>query len=76
MTWRRALRAVAVAVLLLVALTFVAGNFVLVDVHLLGFDLETRLAWVVVVPAAFGFAGGLLYGDARRSPRTAPAGED
>lgn len=76
MTWRRALRAVAVAVLLLVALTVVAGNFVLVDVRLLGLDFESRLAWVVVVPAAFGFAGGLLYGRARRSPRTAPAGED
>jgi len=76
MTWRRALRAVAVAVLLLVALTFVAGNFVLVDVRLLGLDFESRLAWVVVVPAAAGFAGGLLYGRARRAPRTAPAGGD
>jgi hypothetical protein len=44
-----------------VALLFAASNFVLVDVRLGGFTLETRLAWAVLVPAALGFAGGRVY---------------
>jgi hypothetical protein len=40
------------------ALMFAASNFVLVDIRLGGFTLETRLAWAVLVPAALGFAGG------------------
>ena len=54
---------------LLLVLTFVAANFVLVDVRLLGLRLEVRLAWAVVVPAALAFGGGLLYARARRADR-------
>jgi hypothetical protein len=60
-TWRRALRALSVACGLVVVVTFVAANFVLVDVRLWGLNVETRLAWAVVVAAGLGFAGGVLY---------------
>lgn len=59
------------AFVLLCALAFVAANFVLIDVRLLGFQIETRLAWAVLASAALGFAGGILYGrlgDSERDP--------
>ena len=71
-TWNRALRALIVACVLIVAVLFVAANFVLVEVRFMGLSFDVRLAWVVVVPAALAFAGGLLYARARsaaRSPR-------
>lgn len=64
-TWNRALRALIVACVLVVAVLFVAANFMLVEVRLMGLNFETRLAWVVVVPAALAFAGGVLYARAR-----------
>ena len=60
-TWQRALRALAMACGLVLLLTFVAANFVLVDVRLWGLNVETRLAWAVVVAGGLGFAAGLLY---------------
>lgn len=74
-TWNRALRALLPAVALVLALTFVAANFVLVDVHLLGLRLETRLAWAAVVPAALGFVAGVLYGRARVSGQAAQSAD-
>ena len=65
MTWQRAGRALAVAVVAVLVVTFVAANFVLVDVRLWAFDTEVRLAWVGVVPLLLGFAGGLLYARSR-----------
>jgi hypothetical protein len=50
---------------LIAAVAFVAGNFVLVDIHLLGWSLETRLAWAVVLPAALSFTAGVLYARTR-----------
>jgi hypothetical protein len=77
-TWNRALRALIVACLLVAAVLFVAANFVLVEVRLVGFTVEVRLAWAVVLPASVAFAGGMLYArarcadrDARPSPRRA-----
>ncbi len=64
-TWARALRAVLVAVVLLVALAFAAANLVLVDVHVLALRFEARLAWVVLVPAALTFALGVRFGRSR-----------
>jgi hypothetical protein len=61
-TWARALRAAAIAILLFAALAFAAANFVLVDVHVLALSVQTRLAWVVLVPAALTFALGVRYG--------------
>jgi hypothetical protein len=75
-TWDRALRALAVACAMVLVLTFVAANFVLVDLRLWGLNVETRLAWAAVVPGALGFAAGMLFcrtrGAARdhQSPRT------
>lgn len=60
-SWSRVVRALLAAFMLLGALIFVAANFVLVEVRLLGLDFETRLAWAVVVAAALGFAGGVLH---------------
>jgi hypothetical protein len=68
-TWPRALRALAEACALVLVVTFVAANFVLVDVRLWGLRVETRLAWAAVVPAGLGFAGGVLYGRARWAAR-------
>ena len=70
-TWNRALRALIVACVLILAVLFVAANFVLVEVRFMGLDFEARLAWVVVVPAALAFAGGLLYARARSADRSA-----
>lgn len=64
-TWARALRAVAVAGVLLLALAFAAANLVLVDVHVLALRFEARLAWVVLVPAALTFALGTRFGRSR-----------
>jgi hypothetical protein len=70
-TWSRALRALVVACGLIVVVLFVAANFVLVKVRLLGLNFEARLAWTVVVPAALAFAGGLLYARVRNADRAA-----
>jgi hypothetical protein len=56
---------------LVLVVTLVAANFVLVDVGLWGLRVETRLAWAAVVPAALGFAGGVLYSRARWAARRA-----
>ena len=65
-TPERARRAVAVAVVLLLALVFAASNFVLVDVRLFGAGFEARLAWAILVPAALAFAAGVWWGRRRR----------
>ncbi|MEA2322883.1 MAG: hypothetical protein QOD81_2733 [Solirubrobacteraceae bacterium] len=69
MTWARALRALVVACLLVLIVGFVAANFVLVDLRLWGLNVETRLAWAAVVPAALGFAAGMLYARTRGAAR-------
>jgi hypothetical protein len=69
------LRALVVACALVLVLTFVAANFVLVDVRLWGLSVEIRLAWAAVVPGALGFGAGVLFcrtGRAARNRR--PAG--
>jgi hypothetical protein len=68
-TWARALRAAAIAILLFAALAFAAANFVLVDVHVLTLEFQARLAWVVLVPCALAFGAGVLFA-------RAPARED
>lgn len=70
-TWNRAMRALMVACVLVVAVLFVAANFTLVEVRLMGLSFQARLAWVVIVPAALAFAGGLLYARARSVDRSA-----
>ncbi|MEA2368976.1 MAG: hypothetical protein QOH38_1694, partial [Thermoleophilaceae bacterium] len=62
-----ALRALSGACLLVATVLFVAANFVLVEVRLVGFTVEVRLAWAVVLPAWLAFAGGMLYARACRT---------
>ena len=71
-TWNRAVRALIVACVLVVAVLFVAASFVLIEVRFLGLSFEVRLAWVVVVPAELAFAGGLLYARAPSADRYPP----
>ena len=61
MTWGRAVRSLAAAVVLVLAVVVVAGNFVLVQVRILGLGIETRLAWAIVVPAAIAFWAGTVW---------------
>jgi two-component system response regulator MprA len=75
MTWGRAVRSLAAAVVLVLAVVVVAGNFVLVQVRILGIGIETRLAWAVVVPAAIAFWAGTVWSrTGRRVPSTAMPG--
>jgi hypothetical protein len=58
---RRALRELAVAACLLVAVVVVGANFVLVEVRLPGMSVTTRLGWVLLAALATGFGAGALW---------------
>lgn len=58
---RRALREVAVAACLLLAVVIVGANFVLVEVRLPGISVTTRLGWVLLGALAAGFGAGVLW---------------
>lgn len=61
MTGRRTAGRAVLGAGLLVLVVLVAGaNFVLVDVRLLVVEVETRLAWALLVPAVLGLAAGVL----------------
>jgi hypothetical protein len=60
MSWSRAAREALRAAVLVAVVAFVGGNFVLVDVRLFGWTFQTRLAWIVVIPAALAYAAGAL----------------
>lgn len=64
-SWARALRALLLACALVAATTFVAANFVVVDLRLWGLEVQTRLAWAVLVPSVLAFEAGLLYARSR-----------
>jgi hypothetical protein len=60
LTNRRVGLLVAVALVLGVCAFFVADNFVLVEVRILTFELQVRLAWALVIAFWIGvLAGGL-----------------
>ena len=65
LTNRRVALLVAVAVVLGLCAFFVADNFVLVEVRILTFELQTRLAWALVIAfwlgAVSGAAGAYLW---------------
>jgi hypothetical protein len=63
-SWNRALRALIAACLLVATVLFV-----LVEVRLVGLNMELRLAWAVVLAAAV--AGGMPYARASRADRDA-----
>jgi hypothetical protein len=67
MSWGRAARAISVAAVLVGAVALAGANFVLVDVRLLAFHVETRLGWVMLVPALAAFVAGMLHERRRRA---------
>ena len=67
MTWARALRALAVALLLVVAVLLVGANFSPVELRLWTLTVEVRLGWVVAGALLVGFVAGHLYAASRRS---------
>lgn len=54
-------RVVSFAVLLAALVVFVAQNFVVVEVRLLLWHTEARLAWSLLAAGALGFGLGLLF---------------
>lgn len=66
LTNRRLVALVALAVTLGLLALFVADNFVLVDVRVFWFDLQVRLAWAMLIPAAGGVVLGYVLGRLRR----------
>jgi hypothetical protein len=65
MTWRRALRALGVALGLVLLVMFVGENFVIVEVRIFGTTFPIRLAWAVAVPVVLAFGAGVLYARSR-----------
>jgi uncharacterized integral membrane protein len=65
-TWRWTVTMALIAVCLTLLTLFVADNFIVVEVRLVFFKLETRLAWSLLLAAALGFAIGLLADRLRR----------
>lgn len=58
---RRAMRETIVALALILAVLIVGANFVLVEVRLLGIEIETRLGWALVAALLIGFGAGVLW---------------
>ena len=58
---RRVIHEALVASALVIAVLIVGANFVLVEVRLLGLELETRLGWALIVALLVGFGAGMLY---------------
>ena len=65
-------RDVGLAVVLVLAVLIAGANFVLVEVRLLIVQFETRLSWVLLVPAILGFATGVSYTRKRSGSRPGP----
>ncbi len=61
-----AVQLVASAVVLALLVLFVAENFAVVEVRLIVWRMETRLAWALLVAGALGFAAGWLLPRLRR----------
>ena len=60
-TWGDALRAIGLAVTLVLVVLIAGANFVLVEVRLLGLAFDTRLAWALLMAAALGFLAGVIF---------------
>jgi len=59
-SWRWTARLALVAIFFSALTVFVADNFVMVEMHLVFWTLETRLAWSLLLAAGLGFSIGLL----------------
>ena len=60
------IRLVAFAVVALLLVIFIIENFVVVEVRLLLWRTEARLAWALLLAGALGFVLGLLFSRLRR----------
>lgn len=54
------------ALLLVLFVTFVAENFIVVEVRVLFWRSDIRLAWALVIAGLLGFGLGLLFPRLRR----------
>lgn len=59
-------RLVTWAVVLVLLVVFIAQNFITVEVRVLLFEAEMRLAYALIFAAALGFGVGLLFPRLRR----------
>ncbi|GAB4332545.1 MAG: hypothetical protein Kow0010_18530 [Dehalococcoidia bacterium] len=59
-------RLVTLALVLVLLVAFIAQNFETVEVRVLLFDAEVRLAYALLFAAALGFGVGLLFPRLRR----------
>ncbi|MGN6485317.1 MAG: LapA family protein [Thermomicrobiales bacterium] len=60
LTWRRLLVLVAVAILLVALVVFMADNFVLVQIRIFTLRIQARLAWALLVPLLLGIGLGWM----------------
>jgi uncharacterized integral membrane protein len=60
------LRLVIWAIAMVALVVFVAENFIIVEVRLLAWRVDIRLAWALVLAALLGFVIGLLAPRLRR----------
>ena len=58
--WGWTLRLVVLALALALVVVLIAANFVVVEVRLVAWAVETRLAWALLASAAVGLAAGLV----------------
>ncbi len=58
---RRAAREAVIALALILAVLIVGANFVLVEVRLVGIEIETRLGWALIAMLLVGFGVGVLW---------------
>lgn len=54
------LRLAAVAITLALVVVFIAENFVIVELRLVTWEIQIRLAWAVLVAGGLGIVAGLL----------------
>lgn len=65
-SWRWAGKLALVAVVFSLLTVFVADNFIMVEMRLIFWSVETRLAWSLLFAAILGFSMGLLVARLRR----------
>ena len=59
-SWRWTVKLALIAIFFTSLTVFVADNFVMVEMRLVFWSLETRLAWSLLLAAGLGFWIGLL----------------
>ncbi|MFO8100552.1 MAG: hypothetical protein R6U37_00035 [Dehalococcoidia bacterium] len=65
-SWRWVAKLAFIAFFFTLLTVFVADNFIMVEMHLILWSLETRLAWSLLLAAILGFSIGMLVARLRR----------